>query len=126
VDYVVEELDLGGVAARLRAILDPEDKNQWDLRGLLAEVDRAVRLSEAMRKELNDLCGWGDESFLHAYAHIGNVIKNLRADAATERYLRENMVPPESWSYCPYCGVEAPRPGSHKPGCPAHDRGGSR
>jgi hypothetical protein len=34
-------------------------------------------------------------------------------------------VPPHKWSYCPYCGVEAPRPGLHKQGCPAHDKGGA-
>lgn len=114
------------VAARLRAILDPEDVNKWTLDGLLNKVDRDARMLEALRRELNDLCGWGDESIVHAYTHIGNIIKNLRADAATERYLRENMVPSENWSYCPYCGVEAPRPGNHKPGCPAHGKGGSR
>ena len=38
----------------------------------------------------------------------------------------EGAVPPHRWSYCPYCGVEAPRPGLHKQGCPAHDKGGSR
>lgn len=38
----------------------------------------------------------------------------------------EGAVPPHKWSYCPYCGVEAPRPGLHKWGCPAHDKGGSR
>lgn len=113
------------IAARLRAILDPEDRNKWNLDGLLKEADRNARMVEAMRKELNDLCDWGDESFLHAYAHIGNVIKNLRADLATERSLREHAVPPEKWSFCPYCGVKAPRPGNHEAGCPAHDKGGS-
>jgi hypothetical protein len=43
----------------------------------------------AMHKELNALCGWGDESFMHAYLHIGNVIKNLRADLSAEKILRE-------------------------------------
>ena len=37
----------------------------------------------------------------------------------------DGAVPPHKWSYCPYCGVEAPRPGLHKQGCPAHDKGGS-
>ena len=38
----------------------------------------------------------------------------------------DGAVPPHKWSYCPYCGVEAPRPGLHKQGCPAHDKGGSQ
>jgi hypothetical protein len=28
-----------------------------------------------------------------------------------------------SEEYCPYCGVKAPRPGLHKQGCPAHNKG---
>ena len=27
-------------------------------------------------------------------------------------------VDPSVWSYCPYCGVEVPRLGRHKPECP--------
>lgn len=27
------------------------------------------------------------------------------------------------WSYCPLCGVECPRSGNHKKGCPAKDEG---
>jgi hypothetical protein len=53
------------------------------------EVADRLRLMDAMHKELNALCDWGDESFMHAYVHIGNVIKNLRADVSTERILRE-------------------------------------
>jgi len=42
------------------------------------------------------------------------------------RLVGEGWVGPDKWSYCPYCGVEAPRPGLHKQGCPAHDKGGSQ
>jgi len=62
----------------------PEERDQaWN------EVADRLRLMDAMHKELNALCDWGDESFMHAYAHIGNVIKNLRADVRTEKILRE-------------------------------------
>lgn len=47
-------------------------------------------------------------------------------DRMRERRLDGDAVPPHKWSYCPYCGVEAPRPGGHQQGCPAHDKGGSR
>lgn len=243
------------IAARLRAILDPEDENHWNIDGVLEAVEDNAKMLGAMRKELNSLCDWGDESFLHAYCHIGNVVKNLRADVRVEKTLREKAeanyafvvkkaadknldgyrelgarcaqleaerdearsklrgyetapvhvaadvlrsrlretaqilieavgadgpmdaedaarkavgrmdtlrdladekaaeaglysrrmeqaqkargevrsrlveegwVGPDKWSYCPYCGVEAPRPGLHKWGCPAHDKGGSR
>lgn len=77
------------IAARLRAILDPEDENHWNIDGVLEAVEDNAKMLEAMRKELNALCDWGDDSFLHAYCHIGNVIKNLRADVRTERMLRE-------------------------------------
>jgi hypothetical protein len=77
------------IAARLRAILDPEHENHWNIDGLLEAVGDNAKMLEAMRKELNALCNWGDESFMHAYAHIGNVIKNLRADVRTEKILRE-------------------------------------
>lgn len=77
------------IAARLRAILDPEDENHWNIDGVLEAVEDNAKMLEAMRKELNALCDWGDDSFMHAYVHIGNVIKNLRADVRTERTLRE-------------------------------------
>lgn len=77
------------IAARLRAILDPEDESHWNIDGVLAAVEDNKKMLDAMHKELNELCGWGDESFLHAYAHIGNVIKNLRADVRTEKILRD-------------------------------------
>jgi len=77
------------IAARLRAILDPEDENHWNIDGVLKAVEDNAKMLEAMRKELNALCDWGDQSFLHAYAHIGNVVKNLRADVRVEKILRE-------------------------------------
>lgn len=77
------------IAARLRAILDPEDVHHWNIDGVLKAVEDNAKMLEAMRKELNAVCGWGDDSFLHAYAHIGNVIKNLRADLRAENILRE-------------------------------------
>jgi len=77
------------VSLKLREILDPGDENKWNLDGLLGAVKDNATMLRAMHRELNELCGWGDESFLHAYAHIGNFIKNLRADFRAERMLRE-------------------------------------
>jgi hypothetical protein len=30
----------------------------------------------------------------------------------------KHSAPPHQWSFCPYCGVETPRAGTHKEGCP--------
>lgn len=218
----------------LAKIAEPETPEERD--AAWNEVADRLRLMDAMHKELNALCDWGDESFLHAYCHIGNVVKNLRTDVRVEKILREKAeanyafmvkkaadqsldgyrelgaraaaaeneadrlrarlretaqilieavgadgpmdseeaarkaseriytlrsiadeksheaglyarrmgeaqkarggirsrlveegwVGPDKWSYCPYCGVKAPRPGLHNQGCPAHDKGGSR
>lgn len=71
----------------LGKIAEPETPEERD--AAWNEIADRLKLMDAMHKELNALCGWGDESFVHAYAHIGNVIKNLRADARTEKILRE-------------------------------------
>jgi len=71
----------------LAKIAEPETPEERD--AAWNEVADRLRLMDAMHKELNALCDWGDESFLHAYCHIGNVIKNLRADVRTEKILRE-------------------------------------
>ena len=71
----------------LAKIAEPETPEERD--AAWNEVADRLRLMDAMHKELNALCDWGDESFMHAYVHIGNVIKNLRADVSTERTLRE-------------------------------------
>lgn len=57
------------------------------------EADRLqgeARVANALHRELNDLFGWGDESMLHALAHVRNAVINLRADLRTEKFLREN------------------------------------
>lgn len=77
------------IAAKLRKILDPGDKNKLNIDGLLKEVEDNSNLMLAMTKELNKLCGWEDESFLHACLHIGKYIKNLRAELEVEKKLRE-------------------------------------
>lgn len=64
----------------------------------LTDAEGAVLLHEqynnsvmlnALHRELNEACGWGEESVVHAYCHIGNVVRNLRADVSVERTLRE-------------------------------------
>ena len=75
------------ISELLAKIAEPETPEERD--AAWNEVADRLRLMDAMHKELNALCDWGDESFVHAYVHIGNVIKNLRADVSTERTLRE-------------------------------------
>jgi len=41
------------------------------------------------------------------------------ADKVMDEIQRAGWVPPELWSYCPYCGVDIPHPGGHVRGCPA-------
>lgn len=41
-------------------------------------------------------------------------------DSLPDGYVDRTALP---WTYCPLCGVEAPRPGMHKDGCPAHQEG---
>ena len=72
---------------RLAKIAEPETPEERD--AAWTEVADRFRLMDAMLKELNALCDWGDESFMHALMHIGNVVKNLRADVRTEKILRE-------------------------------------
>lgn len=77
------------IAVKLRKILDPNDENKLNIDGLLEKVEDNSNLMLAMTKELNKLCGWEDESFLHAYLFIGNYVKNLRAELEVEKKLRE-------------------------------------
>lgn len=71
----------------LAKIAEPETPEERD--AAWNEVADRLRLMDAMHKELNALCDWGDKSFLHAYCHIGNVVKNLRTDVRVEKILRE-------------------------------------
>ena len=76
--------EINDLLAKIAEPETPEERDEaWN------EVADRLRLMDAMHKELNALCDWGDEAFMHAYVHIGNVIKNLRADVSTERTLRE-------------------------------------
>lgn len=76
--------EINELLAKIAEPETPEERDAaWD------EVADRLRLMDAMHKELNALCDWGDESFLHALMHIGNVVKSLRADVRTERILRE-------------------------------------
>lgn len=50
------------------------------------------RVFSALLKELNEACGWGDESALHAIGHIKNFVFNLKTDAKVEKKLRLLMV----------------------------------
>ena len=65
--------EINNLLAKIAEPGTPEERDAaWN------EVADRLRLMDAMHKELNALCDWGDESFLHAYCHIGNVVKNLR------------------------------------------------
>ena len=43
--------------------------------------------------------------------------RDVRVLAAALR--GSGWIEPELWSFCPFCGVRAPRPGLHDAGCPA-------
>jgi RNA binding exosome subunit len=81
------EGELFSVRDQLRKLLE---KPEAEMEVLLEELDREFTSLRALYLHLNKLCGWGKESVLHAYGHIGNVLGNLRADLATEKFLREN------------------------------------
>lgn len=64
-------------------------------------------------------------------------MKLTKAQRAEDRTFRDAMRDPKKrkrrkkpgkvnratvpWSFCPLCGVKAPRPGLHKDGCPAYN-----
>ncbi len=56
----------------------------------LVELRDDKKILGYLHRELNDLFGWGDESVLHAVAHVRNAVLNLRADLATEKFLKDN------------------------------------
>lgn len=45
-------------------------------------------------------------------------VARLTADLATAR---EDGARADQWSYCPFCGIVAPRPGLHRDGCPGQE-----
>ena len=53
------------------------------------EIDTLNRQQEFLRKTLNKLFGWRNDSWLHALSHIENAVLNLRTDLKVERKLRE-------------------------------------
>ena len=50
------------------------------------------RILDCLVKEMNEVCGWGDENALHALLHIKNFIFNLKTDVKVEKTLRRNLV----------------------------------
>ena len=98
------------------------------LRGLLAEAYTELSTIEAATL----IPGGQDEidGLLDLVRRIKAEVDGVRQEAAVDgirsRLVGEGWVAPDKWYYCPYCGVEAPRPGLHKQGCPAHDKGGPR
>jgi hypothetical protein len=81
------EGELFSIREQLRRLFD---KPEAEMEVLLEELDREFPALRALYLHLNELCGWGEENVLHAYLHIGNVLGNLRADLATEKFLRKN------------------------------------
>jgi len=45
----------------------------------------------------------------------------LRAEVADLTRQLATSVAADRWSYCPFCGLSAPRPGLHPDGCPGQD-----
>lgn len=81
------EGELFSVRDQLRKLLE---KPEAEMEVLREELDREFTSLRALHMHLNKLCGWGKESVLHAYAHIDNVLGNLRADLATEKFFNKN------------------------------------
>lgn len=81
------EDELFSIREQLRRLFE---KPEAELETLREELDRELPALRGLYLHLNELCGWGNESALHAYTHIGNVIGNLRADLATEKFLCKN------------------------------------
>ena len=91
-------------------------------------ADGPMDAEDAARKavdRMDTLRNLADEKAAEAglYAHRMEQAQKARGGVRS-RLVEEGWVGPDKWSYCPYCGVEAPRPGLHKQGCPAHDKGG--
>lgn len=45
----------------------------------------------------------------------------LRAEVADLTRQLATSAPADGWSYCPYCGIVAPRPGLHRGECPGQE-----
>lgn len=85
--------------AEIEALRDKAIRFDLDQAGIEQREAEAVELVELrddkkilsyLHRELNDLFGWGNESVLHAVAHVRNAVLNLRADLATEKFLKDN------------------------------------
>jgi predicted RNase H-like nuclease (RuvC/YqgF family) len=75
----------------------PEEIQQ--LRQEVENRDRHIRqlreenkILNALLKELNEVCGWKDESALHAILHIKNFVSNLKTDVKVEKTLRMMLI----------------------------------
>ena len=50
------------------------------------------KILNSLVEEMNEVCGWENESSLHALLHIKNFIFNLKTDLKVEQKLRKNLV----------------------------------
>lgn len=68
-------------------LLEAADRLAEVLAGDAAHA-RASQERDALVSELCEAAGWQDRSYLHAVLHVGALVRNLRAEAATEARLR--------------------------------------
>jgi hypothetical protein len=72
----VAVIDLDALEA---AVAEGEKKNFF-VAPIVKELIAELKVAAALRRELNDLFGWGDESMLHASLHVRNAVLNRIVD----------------------------------------------
>lgn len=58
----------------------------------IKELEEENKILNDLLKEINEVCGWKDESALHAILHIKNFVSNLKTDVKVEKTLRTMLV----------------------------------
>jgi hypothetical protein len=69
----------------LAEIPDPPDDYDDELAVMTKRAEKAEKERDDLVQQIVELFGYTDKSYLHAAMHLGNAVKNLRADVAAAR-----------------------------------------
>ncbi len=82
-----DERDDGALTQAVRRVLERLEEIPASEAARAQEEE--LRVLRALHKACNRAFGWGNESALHAYAHVETAVTNLRCDVKAEVFLRE-------------------------------------